>query len=39
VTEWILRHRAVLMPMALVADGAVLAALLYFGWHYVNCAN
>jgi hypothetical protein len=34
--NWIITHRSILLPLAMVVDGAAWTALIFFGWHYFN---
>jgi len=34
---WVQKYRAFILPIAATADVAMVSALVYFGWHYINC--
>jgi hypothetical protein len=36
--EWVLAHRLTLLPIVVAIDVAAWTALVFFGWHYLNCA-
>ena len=38
VIEWVLAHRLTLIPIVVAVDVAAWTALIFFGWHYLNCA-
>ena len=35
--EFVTKYRAFILPIAATADVAMVSALIYFGWHYINC--
>jgi hypothetical protein len=35
--EFVTRHRSWILTIAATADVAMVSAVIYFGWHYLNC--
>jgi hypothetical protein len=35
--EFVTRYRPWVLTIAATADVAMVSAVIYFGWHYINC--